>query len=437
MLLSFLLSISVLMKRLIPSLKRVFIPNSIIAGFLGILLGSDVLGLFSFDRDGLGKMIYHFLAIGFIAIALKGGNSKLTRSSLNTGFIITMSLTIQAIIGFSLSLLIHYFFSERTFPLMGLLLPLAYDQGPGQAFSIGHQWEALGFVGGGTAGLVMATFGFLWATVGGIVILNIYLLKNRTTKKGETREKTLEALVKDYEFSDIDGMTIQLLAVGVVYFVTFLFLKFLSGALANLGEAGETVSQILWGLHFVIGVLFAFAFRKGYDLIRRSEKYKTEYLNDFLLQRVGGLVFDYMVAASISAIPLKFFFDNMVPILVITMVGGLTTVAYTIWFCKKSYRHALIEHIVAIFGMETGTISTGMALLREVDTNFETGTAEDLVLGSGVALIFGLPLLGLINLPILGVRFGKPVYFFYTLGGFIIYLLIVFAFWTLSVKRTK
>jgi len=74
-------------------------------------------------------------------------------------------------------------------------------------------------------------------------------------------KKRVEAIIRDFEFSDIDGFTIQALAVGVVYLVTYLFLKWFTGLIGGLGTFGETFAQVLWGFHFVIGVLFAMAFR--------------------------------------------------------------------------------------------------------------------------------------------------------------------------------
>ena len=43
--------------------------------------------------------------------------------------------------------------------------------------------------------------------------------------------------------------------------------------------------------------------------------------------------------------------------------------------------------------MLTGTASTGMILLREIDPNFETLAAQNLVLQQLPAVVFGAPLL--------------------------------------------
>ena len=46
-----------------------------------------------------------------------------------------------------------------------------------------------------------------------------------------------------------------------------------------------------------------------------------------------------------------------------------------------------------MFGMLTGTASTGMILLREIDPNYETPAADNLVLQQLPAILFGAPLL--------------------------------------------
>ena len=46
-----------------------------------------------------------------------------------------------------------------------------------------------------------------------------------------------------------------------------------------------------------------------------------------------------------------------------------------------------------MYGMLTGTASTGLILLREKDNNFETPAAENMVYQNLPAIIFGFPLL--------------------------------------------
>ena len=90
-----------------------------------------------------------------------------------------------------------------------------------------------------------------------------------------------------------------------------------------------------------------------------------------------------------------------------------------------------------MYGMLTGTISTGIALLREVDPDFRTQAAKNLVFGSGTGLIFGFPLMILLNIPIMGYVNNRPILYLITLVSFIIYLGVLLVLMLLGKGRKK
>jgi glutamate:Na+ symporter, ESS family len=77
-----------------------------------------------------------------------------------------------------------------------------------------------------------------------------------------------------------------------------------------------------------------------------------------------------------------------------------------------------------LYGTWTGTISTGLAFLREIDPDSNSNAAENLVLGSAVALPLGVPMMFILGLAINGYRTGNPMQYFYTLIIFIYFLLL-------------
>jgi len=411
---SILFALAILLKRFIPLLRKIIIPNSILAGFLGFLLGPNLLNLVKIDVEFLGKIIYHLMAIGFIALALRKANKNNQKSYLGAGLIIVGTYLFQGILGVSLGFIVNIFDKDFS-PAIGFILPLGFGQGPGQAYSIGHQWEILGLHSGSSVGLAIAAAGFGWATIGGLIILNWLLSKwKKTHLITHVEKKVIE--VKDYEFSDMDGMTIQMVIIGIVYAITFLFLKFIEYVLAPLGNLGHTFSTVLWGFHFVIGAIIAMAFRKIYDKLKEKNIAKENYLNNFLLQRVADLVFDFMVTASISAVVLAKIQKEFWGIFVITFAGGILTYFFVMTLTKRIFVKNEVENRIAFFGMLTGTISTGMALLREVDPALESGAAENLVFGSGISMAIGIPLIAILNLPALSISSGKNVFNLYGLA---------------------
>ena len=83
-----------------------------------------------------------------------------------------------------------------------------------------------------------------------------------------------------------------------------------------------------------------------------------------------------------------------------------------------------------MFGNLTGTAPSGIALLREIDPNFESPAADDLVTGSSTAIMFGAPILlitGIIYLP----------QWYYLWGSFIIVILFFVIFNYFMLKKPK
>lgn len=448
MMLSVFLLIATIIKRRVKLFGKFLVPNSIIAGFIGLIAGNELLGIISFDTGRLGNIIYHLMAIGFISLALKERNREKSKDVTNTGIFIVSTYVMQAIIGFSISLILAYTLLPNLFPSFGLLLPLGYGQGPGQAYSIGSQWEEIGFLYGGNIGLSISTFGFIWACIGGIPLVNYLVRKNRKNRKNGIVDNSDSAAVvqvvsekerpDDIPLSDsIDRITIQISLIGFVYLITYLTLLGLSSFLDNMGTMGQTISQLLWGFNFIIGAIYAIVLRIIFDKLKERNIMTRNYPNNFLLQRIAGGSFDFMVTASICAISISVLKYYLVPALIVTTVGGLATAGYVMVVCKKVYKKHTMENIVALFGMLTGNISTGLALLREIDPEFKSDTAKNLVLGSGVGLLLGFPLMIVLSVPITGYVENKPELNFIALGIFIVYLSILLLLLYLNREKRK
>ena len=114
--LSLFLIIAIILKSKIKFFQRFLIPTAIIGGFIGLILGSGVLKLIKLSPDNLGKLDYHLMAIGFIALALKDRKGSRNRDNVNTGFAIVSTYLAQGIIGFIVSLVLAYTIFPNLFP---------------------------------------------------------------------------------------------------------------------------------------------------------------------------------------------------------------------------------------------------------------------------------------------------------------------------------
>lgn len=441
--LSILLGAATYLKNTFKIFQKFLIPNSIIAGFLGLILGPEVLKLLPLNLNTLGTLVYHLMAIGFISLSLKERKRDKSKGVINTGFIIVSTYVIQGILGLGLSLLLFYTFFPDLFPPMGLLLPLGYGQGPGQAYSIGHQWELSGFKNGGNVGLTIAALGFMWACLGGVPLMN-YLIKNKKIKCSYKTPNHSAGTIEEVDSAgdiplseSIDRISVQMFLIGIVYYVTYLFTKGVGSLLVNFGSFGLTLSNLLWGFNFITGSLFAVGLRIIFDKLKERKVMVRNYPNDFLLSRISGGCFDFMITASIAGISISLLKDYWIPIVIISSLGGILSVYYCVIINKMCFKTDVLENTVASYGMLTGTLSTGLALLREVDPNFESTASKNQVLGSGVAAGVGFPMMIILNLPLVGYITHRESYYFYTLGALVIYEVFLWGYLYMYNRKEK
>jgi ESS family glutamate:Na+ symporter len=79
-------------------------------------------------------------------------------------------------------------------------------------------------------------------------------------------------------------------------------------------------------------------------------------------------------------------------------VGAVVTYVYNRVVAKALFSDYYEEQFLAMYGMLTGTASTGVILLREVDGDFRTPASDNLVYQNFPAIVLGFPMLLLADL---------------------------------------
>ena len=407
----FSLLVANLLKKSIRFLRVSLIPTSVLGGLL-LLICSVVYQLITgellfdtafFGGNGMGTMeviTYHCLALGFIATTFRSGRRgkgmRRTVEVFNTGVTTVSTYLLQAILGLGITmiaaLIIKGFFSAA-----GILLPFGYGQGTGQALNYGNIYEMEhGFVGGRSFGLTVAALGFLSAAIGGVIHLNILKKKGKITVTEEegAASLTAEQIQSPDEIpmnGSIDKMTIQIAIIMGVYMVSY-------GLMFVFGELIPGFRSVLFGFNFLFGVLLATVLKWVLDMLRRANIVKKQYVNPFLMNRMGGFFFDLMIVAGIAAIRLDYIKQYWHILLILGVVGMLSTYWYNRFVAKKLFPRYCEQQFMAMYGMLTGTASTGMILLREVDPEYKTPVADNLIYQNLPAIVFGFPMMLLATL---------------------------------------
>ena len=384
-------------------IKKTYVPTAVLAGFILLLLRS--LGIVTIRQDFLELITYHGIAIGFIAMSLRvktQSKKEGYKVALKSGALIVSTYLIQVLIGLVIALILTFTFMPDFFPASGILLAMGFGQGPGQANNVGSTYEALGFVGGQSYGLSIAASGFLIACTVGVFFLNKRKKKNVTYIDETSNDSKLDIFQDKDEIpiaQSIDKLSVQAALIVFVYLLTFGFLVGFSRLLGMISPGlANTLNPILWGFNFIFASAIASGVAGIITLLRKKGIMKRQYQNNYLLNRISGLAFDVMIIAGIASIDFSDISKLWIPFLITIVAGTFGTYFWLKFMSKKIYKGYEDESFLAMFGMLTGTISSGVLLVREIDPEYKTPAANNMVTGSGTAIIFGAPLLVLIGL---------------------------------------
>ena len=435
------LLLSNLLRRNIKFIRNSLMPTAVLGGF--ILFVARAFG-YKFNVEFLEILVYHGIALGFIAMSLripeKSEMGEGAVTSAKSGAIIIGSYLVQAIVGLTVTIGLAY---SKIIPTMfkaaGILLPMGFGQGPGQANNIGSMYETNGFLKGRNFGLSLAASGYLVACIIGVIVIN-YLVKKGKVKRHDhdlvSGSVSVDAFQDENEIpieESVDKFSIQMALVLIIYLATFLLTWGITSMLTTyLPGVGNTVNTLFWGFNFIIGSALAILTRVFLKKMRKTRFMKRQYQNNYLLNRISGFFFDIMIIAGIGAIDILDLKGLWLPFALMSVIGAGATWFYLRWICKKVYKGYYYEALLGMYGMMTGTISSGVMLIREIDPGFKTPAANQLVTGSSFAIILGVPMLVLISLAIL-----STTMVFVTFGLCFVYfaLMMLFVFKIKSKKK--
>ncbi len=429
------------LRRKVPFIHKSLMPTAVLAGFIVLLL--RISGVLYIDREFMEIVTYHAIAIGFIALSLQvpqkyDDAAKSDFTGAKSGALIVSTYLVQGIVGIAISAGLAFTIMPGYFKAAGILLPMGYGQGTGQANNVGSTYETLGFVGGQSFGLSIAAMGYIVACVVGVVYLNILKHRGKITR-GNYETVSGSVTIDDFQSKNelpvsesIDRLSVQFALILFIYLFTYLITLGMTSFLETKAPGlAKSISPLLWGFNFIIGSLLAMACRLGFKALTKAKVMTHQYPNNYLLSRISGCAFDLMVIAGIAIINIEDLSGQWLPFILMSVAGGIITLWYLQWMCKKLYPSYYYEGMLSMYGMLTGTISSGVLLLRELDPSFKTPAANNLLAGSGFGIAFGAPMLLLI-----GLAPESDSMLFLTIGLLIVYLLLLLIF-MLKVNHKK
>lgn len=403
-------------------LQKYLFPSCLVGGVLGLVIIQT--RIFDFDITTIEAFAYHFFNISFISVGLtrdddtqNTARGKLLRGSTWMALMQGLTFPMQAILG-GLLVVVFGLLGMKLFPTFGFLVPLGFNEGPGQALSIGKAWEGIGFAHAATIGLSFAAIGYFFAFFVGVPLMNRGIRRGESAFGQKELPKSFVTGLMPAEgphesagritlhTGNVEPLSYQCALVGIVYGVTYLIVYSLGSLLP------ADVATILWGFFFFFGLSVALAVKKLMQVIG------VIYLVDPGVQRrITGWSVDYLIVATVVAIQLHVVWVYIVPISVMALVNGIATTAVVLWFGRRLDGFNL-ERTAAIYGTVTGTVSCGLLLLRIVDPEFKSPVAFEIAIMN----VFTAPVVGLGTVQVNG-----PLWWHWSVGVTVLVFAAIFA----------
>jgi len=419
-------------------LQRFLIPAPIIAGMLLLVFYNFVAPRIGLESAFLGEIVYHLLNISFISMLLRVTPKEKDRQKNKR--ILAQNVTaviaqygLQCTFGLLVTALLIATIQPDLFPAIGFTLPLGFELGPGQAYSIGATWEGMGFKGASSVGLTMAAIGFLVGSFGGMILVNQgikrgwigkeYLAKIdkksiRTGFFSRNEAQRPVGMLLSTDGESLDTLSYHIALVMLTYLISWGVLTGLTALLGLLGSAGSELADSLWGINFVFSSFCAI----GVKMLMRLFKVETT-IDNGTCNRISGFSVDLTVASSLGAISLVVVQGYWLPILALVLTGIVLTCFVLPWYCARIYDDHQFYRMLLIYGTATGTLPTGLALLRVVDPEFETPVATDYLYSVGIVFVLAIPIILAINLPAFSVTRNNPSLFWVAVGISALYMI--------------
>lgn len=380
--LSLLLIVGKFLRVKVKLLQRLYIPTSVIAGILGLLIlqifaGSIPAGWTAGWSKLPGFLINIVFAALFLGVTIPPISTIWKKSAPQLGY-----GQVVAWGQYFVALLIVLLFLKPLFNIeevFSVIVPVGFEGGHGTAVGLEKTFEIHNWAVGKDYAVASATMGVITAIIIGIILINWAARKGYAHKlkpldklaKGEwggfyARDQRPVAGMQTVSVDSIDSLALHLAIIGVAVLIGYgLYLGLV---------AIESFSPYLTKHKILQGFpLFPLCMIGGLIVQIVVSRFKRIYpIDHSLMQRLSGTALDYLVVAAIATVRIDIIAEGLVPFLIIVAGGVLWNIFCVVFLARRFLPNFWFERAIAEMGQSMGVTATGLLLLRAVDPQNET-----------------------------------------------------------------
>lgn len=381
--LAVLIATSRFIKRGSRTLQRFFIPSALLAGFIGLLLGPQLLDAIPASVtdywSSFPKILINIVFAGLFLGKTIPGRKELWRLA---GPMIAFGNTIawgQYVIGIALaSLILVPVFGAS--PLSGALIEIGFEGGHGTAAGLAPSFQQLGWSEGTDLALALATISLVAAIISGVALVNWRNRKHGFLIDEEAWKEQRRMLVRSgynlVRFGQKFNTNPKAVIINLFAFVVAIGIGY--GMFSGLVWVEELVLGNLTDLRFMKYVpLFPFAMIGGLILQLFLRKIKQAHL----IQRHTAQVFstialDVLIASAVATISLSVVRDNLAVVIILSIAGIAWILGCFAVLAPRMFPEYWFENGITNTGQSMGMTATGLLMNRLADPTNKTHARE-------------------------------------------------------------
>lgn len=372
------LFIAKILREKIRVLQSLFVPVSLLAGFIGLALGQNGFGVMQFSSQ-FGSYAGLLIIAVFVSIGLRGFN--FSSGGWKTNFDRIGSYYCYRNIGWAFqyavpiifSMVVLRIFAPELNTAFGMLIPAGFQGGHGTAAALGQTLGNLGWEDATDLAMTSATVGILTGIFGGIALIKIGTTKNYTKYVkdfSQLPDDMRTGLIDEGHRPVLGDETVSPMAIDPLAWHLLLIL-IPTGAgylLTNAIQDATGLGVPSFSVGFLAAILFHFLL-KGI----KADK----YVDNRIISRMGSCATDFLVFFGVASIKIPVVIQYAVPFGLLMLFGILWGVFHFTVIGPRLLKQEWFERGIYVYGYSTGVTAIGMALLRIVDPENKSCTLDD------------------------------------------------------------
>lgn len=365
--LGILLLVATALRLKVPILKKYYIPASLLAGLIGLILGPHFIGLIPKEMTTAWSNLSGRLIVLVFAPMLMG-KSKKTEGSVEFLKKVACSCSwsyLGCCIQYAIPILMTVFFLAPVFgvdPLFGAIVEAGWAGGHGTAAGMAAVYEELNWLDGQSLAVTSATFGLVFGILGGVVLINIGVRKGWAACLGSTTDlenKEEELFVGDKRPVDTRSAVSSGVIDNLAFHAAILAVAVFLGYILNVGIKRLTGISVSWFVTAMFGGLFV---QKILDHTPWGDA-----VDKAVLSRIQGISLEFLVAGAVASVNVAVVVEFAAPLLIQQITMCLVMLFLNIWYARRTLGKYWFEQSMLLFGTFTGVAATGMLLLKTCD----------------------------------------------------------------------